>query len=165
MRSLPGVTSPPHSPPSRRGTSALELVLGGDVMLGRGVDQILPHPSSPEIFEDYIRDARDYVTLAERRNGRIPRSVPFDYPWGDALADLRSADVRIDPKQDARRRRAGALGNRPCLQSGASRDGTRREVREGRADADHLRRIAPPYLRRVDVALGDESRRDPETAR
>ncbi len=80
---------------SSRGMTALEVVLAGDVMTGRGIDQILPHPSSPELFEDYLRDARDYVELAERHSGPIARPVSFAYPWGEALAELRRADVRI----------------------------------------------------------------------
>jgi hypothetical protein len=41
------------------------LFLCGDVMTGRGVDQILAHPCPPGIQEPYVRDARDYVALAE----------------------------------------------------------------------------------------------------
>lgn len=37
----------------------LRLFLCGDVMPGRGIDQILPTPSSPELYEPYVRDARD----------------------------------------------------------------------------------------------------------
>jgi poly-gamma-glutamate synthesis protein (capsule biosynthesis protein) len=83
------MTSKPRTP------CALELALGGDIMTGRGVDQILPHPSSPEIFEDYVRDAREYVALAEQSSGPISRPVELEYVWGDSLADLRSADVRL----------------------------------------------------------------------
>jgi poly-gamma-glutamate capsule biosynthesis protein CapA/YwtB (metallophosphatase superfamily) len=73
------------------------LFLCGDVMTGRGVDQILPHPSMPEIFEPCIRDAREYVTLAELASGPIPRAVPPEYIWGDALEELARAapDARI----------------------------------------------------------------------
>jgi len=66
----------------------LGLFLCGDVMTGRGIDQILPHPAPPELHEDYIKDARDYVALAERRNGPVPRGVAFDYVWGEALEVL-----------------------------------------------------------------------------
>src|SRR5207249_4337388 len=40
---------------------------------------------------------RDYVALAERCNGPIPRPVDDTYVWGDALAELARAgtDVRI----------------------------------------------------------------------
>lgn len=75
----------------------IRLLLTGDVMCGRGVDQILPHPSDPRIFEPFVQDARDYVRLAERAHGPIPKPVPFDWPWGDALALFRAetVDLRI----------------------------------------------------------------------
>ncbi len=53
-------------------------------MPGRGVDQILPHPSMPVLHEDYVKDARQYVRLAERKSGRIPRGIDCRYVWGDA---------------------------------------------------------------------------------
>ncbi|MDJ0592550.1 MAG: hypothetical protein QNJ72_21590 [Pleurocapsa sp. MO_226.B13] len=31
------------------------IFLGGDVMTGRGIDQILPHPSDPFIPEPYLK--------------------------------------------------------------------------------------------------------------
>jgi poly-gamma-glutamate synthesis protein (capsule biosynthesis protein) len=62
------------------------LVLGGDVMTGRGIDQVLPHPSAPQLFESWVSDARRYVQLAEELNGNVPRPVAPEYPWGDALA-------------------------------------------------------------------------------
>ncbi|RNL86752.1 CapA family protein [Halostreptopolyspora alba] len=64
---------------------ALTLFLCGDVMTGRGVDQILPYPGDPRLWESSVRDARTYVELAERVNGRIARPVGFGWPWGDAL--------------------------------------------------------------------------------
>jgi poly-gamma-glutamate capsule biosynthesis protein CapA/YwtB (metallophosphatase superfamily) len=67
---------------------AIRLFLCGDVMTGRGVDQVLPHPSNPVLYEPYIRDARDYIRLAESVNGPIPRRVDFAYIWGDALEEL-----------------------------------------------------------------------------
>ncbi|MBI5445023.1 MAG: CapA family protein [Deltaproteobacteria bacterium] len=75
----------------------VRLFLCGDVMTGRGIDQILPHPSRPGIYEPWVRDARDYVALAEEVNGPIPRPVDFDYVWGDALQELeaRRPDARI----------------------------------------------------------------------
>lgn len=67
---------------------SLRLFLGGDLMTGRGIDQILPYPSAPGLYERWVRDARDYVVLAERVNGPIPRPVPFDYVWGEGLAEI-----------------------------------------------------------------------------
>lgn len=77
--------------------TGITLFLCGDVMTGRGVDQILPHPSRPRIYESYMTSAIDYVALAERAHGPIPRAVDFDYVWGVALEELRRArpDVRI----------------------------------------------------------------------
>ena len=57
-------------------------------MTGRGIDQILPHPSSPEVYEPYVVSAIEYVEMAERTNGRIPRRAEFSYIWGDALSEL-----------------------------------------------------------------------------
>ncbi|MFF7973050.1 CapA family protein [Streptomyces sp. NPDC007905] len=76
---------------------AVTLFLAGDVMLGRGVDQILPHPGDPALREDYVRDARDYVALAEAANGPIPRPVDPSWPWGEALPvlDRAAPDVRV----------------------------------------------------------------------
>ena len=78
-------------------SGVVNLFLCGDVMTGRGVDQILPHPSTPEIFEPRVRDAREYVRLAELASGPIHRAVPPEYIWGDALEELARAgpDARI----------------------------------------------------------------------
>jgi poly-gamma-glutamate capsule biosynthesis protein CapA/YwtB (metallophosphatase superfamily) len=70
------------------------VMLAGDVMTGRGIDQVLQQPSAPGLFEARARDARDYLALAERVNGPIPRSVAADYPWGDALLELQ----RVGPQ-------------------------------------------------------------------
>ena len=73
------------------------MFLCGDVMVGRGVDQILMCPSAPELHESYVQDARDYVTLAEQASGPIPRAVDPAYVWGDALDELEAVapDARI----------------------------------------------------------------------
>jgi poly-gamma-glutamate capsule biosynthesis protein CapA/YwtB (metallophosphatase superfamily) len=73
------------------------LFLSGDVMLGRGIDQILAHPGDPRLREPSIEDARGYVALAERINGPISRPVDGSWPWGDALPVLDGAapDVRV----------------------------------------------------------------------
>jgi poly-gamma-glutamate capsule biosynthesis protein CapA/YwtB (metallophosphatase superfamily) len=75
----------------------MTLFLGGDVMTGRGVDQILPHPGDPTLRERSVRDSRDYVKLAESANGAVPRPANFAWPWGDLLAELdeRVPDVRL----------------------------------------------------------------------
>ncbi|MGZ3559670.1 MAG: CapA family protein, partial [Thermodesulfobacteriota bacterium] len=80
-----------------RSTEWITLFLCGDVMTGRGIDQVLPHPSDPVIHEDYMKDAKGYVEIAEKVNGPIPRSVAPAYIWGDALDELErmKPDLRI----------------------------------------------------------------------
>ncbi|HEY8330189.1 MAG TPA: CapA family protein [Pseudomonas sp.] len=73
----------------------LSLFLLGDVMPARGIDQILPHPGDPRLYEDYVHDARDYVVLAEQRCGPIERPVDFAYVWGDALGELQRRQPQI----------------------------------------------------------------------
>lgn len=63
----------------------IKLFLCGDVMLGRGIDQALPHSVAPVLYEPYVKDARDYIQLAERVNGKIDLPVSYSYLWGDAL--------------------------------------------------------------------------------
>lgn len=79
------------------GGDAVTLFLCGDVMLGRGVDQILAHPCDPGLREPYVHDARDYVRLAESVSGPVPAPVPPSWPWGEALRVLEATapDVRI----------------------------------------------------------------------
>lgn len=75
----------------------VSMFLCGDVMLGRGIDQILREPCDPTLHESYLDDARDYVALAELRSGPIPWRASPAYPWGDALEILDAArpDARI----------------------------------------------------------------------
>jgi poly-gamma-glutamate capsule biosynthesis protein CapA/YwtB (metallophosphatase superfamily) len=77
--------------------NAITLFLCGDVMIGRGIDQILLYPSDPRIYESFVKDARDYVQITEQANGPIPRPVGFSYIWGDALQELDRVqpDLRI----------------------------------------------------------------------
>lgn len=85
------------APIEQVGAASVTLFLCGDVMTGRGVDQILPHPSAPHLYEPYARSALDYVALAERANGPVARPVQVAYVWGDALAELERVrpDARI----------------------------------------------------------------------
>ncbi len=66
----------------------ITIFLCGDVMTGRGIDQVLPHPVDPILYEPAIRDARSYVRGAEELSGPIASPVGFDYIWGDALEVL-----------------------------------------------------------------------------
>ena len=67
----------------------MRVALCGDVMLGRGIDQIQRSHVDPELRERFVTDARDYVALAERRGGTdIPRGVDPAYVWGEAKERL-----------------------------------------------------------------------------
>jgi poly-gamma-glutamate capsule biosynthesis protein CapA/YwtB (metallophosphatase superfamily) len=75
----------------------LRLFLCGDVMTGRGIDQVLPRPCDPGLHEEYITSALGYLRLAEQRNGAIPRPVDPTYIWGAAIEEWARAkpDIRI----------------------------------------------------------------------
>jgi len=75
----------------------MRFFLCGDVMTGRGIDQILPHPCDPTLHENYVHSAREYVELAEQTNGPIPRRAAPAYIWGAALDELKRVqpDARI----------------------------------------------------------------------
>lgn len=74
-------------------TDNLVLFLCGDVMTGRGIDQILLYPSKPKLHESYMTNAMGNVALAEDVSGIIPRRVAPAYIWGDALTEFE----RIQP--------------------------------------------------------------------
>jgi len=90
------------------------LFLCGDVMIGRGIDQILPHHCKPDLFEPYMRSALGYVDLAEQVCGPLPRRVAYDYVWGDALAELErvAPDARIVNLETSLTVSADALPNK-----------------------------------------------------
>lgn len=71
----------------------IKVILTGDVMIGRGIDQIMRHPVSPELYESCLKSAVDYVSLAERISGPIPRKVTPEYIWGDVLSEFRNPEV------------------------------------------------------------------------
>ncbi|MFZ2650157.1 MAG: CapA family protein [Burkholderiaceae bacterium] len=76
-------------------SDSVTLMLAGDVMTGRGIDQVLRRPSAPGLFESHVRDARSYVHLAERVNGPIRAPVVPSYIWGDALAEIECAAPQL----------------------------------------------------------------------
>ena len=73
------------------------IFLTGDVMTGRAIDQLLPHPGDPTLRESVVSDARTYISLAEQANGPIPAPIDFAWPWGDAvqIVDEFAPDVRL----------------------------------------------------------------------
>ena len=64
------------------------VFLCGDVMTGRGIDQVLPFPGDPRLHEPSMDSAMGYVELAEQASGPIRRPVEFSYIWGDALEEF-----------------------------------------------------------------------------
>ena len=64
---------------SQKDPNQVTLFMCGDIMIGRGIDQILPHPSDPHIHEPWVRSARRYVGIAEEVNGPIQQPVSFSY--------------------------------------------------------------------------------------
>lgn len=75
---------------------AIRLCLAGDVMTGRGIDQILAHPSAPWLRESCVASALTYVELAAGAQGPIPRPVADTYIWGDVLHELaQRPDLRV----------------------------------------------------------------------
>jgi len=85
------------TPTAAAGNGEIRLFLCGDVMTARGIDQILPYSVDPVLHEPFATSALDYLRLAERANGAIPRPVDFGYIWGDALAEWArvAPDLRI----------------------------------------------------------------------
>ncbi len=69
-------------------SNRITIFMCGDVMTGRGVDQVLPNPGEPLIHEPYMQSAGGYVKIAEEVNGPIQQPVSFSYIWGDALEEL-----------------------------------------------------------------------------
>lgn len=68
------------------------MCLSGDVMTGRGIDQVLPRPCDPELHEIRVRDARYYIHAAEALHGPVRRPAPYPWPWGSALPAIDAAD-------------------------------------------------------------------------
>jgi poly-gamma-glutamate capsule biosynthesis protein CapA/YwtB (metallophosphatase superfamily) len=68
-----------------------KILLCGDVMTGRGIDQVLPFPCDPRIHEPVVRSATEYVQLAEQVSGPIATPVSPEYVWGAALEELKAA--------------------------------------------------------------------------
>ncbi len=65
-----------------RNSKRITIFMSGDVMTGRGIDQVLPHPGDPLIHESYMKSAAGYVKIAEEVNGPIQQPVSFSYIWG-----------------------------------------------------------------------------------
>lgn len=77
----------------------IKIGLTGDVMIGRGIDAILPNSVPPTLHENFVKDAQTYVKLAIKENGPLPLPLPlsqsepderqYSYIWGDLVHELR----------------------------------------------------------------------------
>jgi poly-gamma-glutamate capsule biosynthesis protein CapA/YwtB (metallophosphatase superfamily) len=94
---LIGFTGTAQEKKAKMEGKTMKIFLCGDVMLGRGIDQALHHSVAPVLYESYVRDARDYIRLAERKNGKIDLPVSYSYVWGDALKvwEENAPDLRL----------------------------------------------------------------------
>ncbi len=97
---------------------SMRLFLAGDVMTGRGIDQILPSPGNPRLHEPRVQDAREYLALAEAVSGPIPRPANLAAATAPYVHDVAgkgrvlvyafgSPTSGIPPAWAARQRRAG----------------------------------------------------------
>src|SRR4029434_704739 len=59
------------------------------------IDQMRTDLVNPVLYEPYMRDAREYVALAEKAHGPIPRPLTVSYIWGDALHELDRSQVDL----------------------------------------------------------------------
>ena len=50
----------------------ITIFLCGDVMIGRGIDQILPNPGDPSLHEPYVRAPGLTFRLPRKRTARLP---------------------------------------------------------------------------------------------
>jgi poly-gamma-glutamate capsule biosynthesis protein CapA/YwtB (metallophosphatase superfamily) len=102
-------------------------------MLGRGIDQILPHPNRPHLYEPHMRSARDHVSLAEAKTGPLAECVSFGYVWDDALSELeRMSRAAHHQPRDGRHIQRGRMTRKGHPLPHASRQLARLERRENR---------------------------------
>lgn len=75
----------------------ITLFLAGDLMTGRGIDQVLPHSVDPVLYEPYVKNARQYVQYAEQHSGHLPPKISHRYIWGESLSILKkiNPDLRV----------------------------------------------------------------------
>ena len=80
-------------------SNTIRLGFVGDVMIGRGIDTILPSSVDSTLHESYMKDANGYVRIAVRENGPLSKAELEDkghrYIWGDVADELESSDALI----------------------------------------------------------------------
>jgi len=123
-------------------TFFITIFLCGDVMLGRGVDQIMAQSVDPSLHEPFVKDARRYVELAEATGARVVLSGDSaqhaPVARGDALRILES-EAGLGPAQLTRIYRQRTAAYREAVEAISS--GDRRGVAEGFEKLDAMNAI------------------------
>ena len=65
----------------------LTIFLCGDVMLGRGIDQIMKYKNDPTLYESSVSNAKYYVPKEMAIYTEPNKFVSYDYFWGDLLLE------------------------------------------------------------------------------
>lgn len=73
----------------------MRLFLGGDVMLGRALDALMPHPSDPRPLEGSTSSPKAHLSLIESARGKMMRPLAPESVWNDLLPDLRSTQIDL----------------------------------------------------------------------
>ena len=55
-------------------SQTITLFMAGDVMTGRGIDQVLSHPSPPVLYESWVKDAREHRQIRHRAVVKIAQA-------------------------------------------------------------------------------------------
>lgn len=71
------------------------VFLCGDVMLGRGIDQILRYKSDPDLYEAYVTNAKYYVPVAMKQFATENNSVSDVYVWGELIKEKLFLDSKL----------------------------------------------------------------------
>ncbi|WP_094556280.1 CapA family protein [Synechococcus sp. 1G10] len=66
----------------------VRLLVGGDLMLGRGIDSIRPIHNNPDFGKQDARQPSVTVAWAEAGGHRVPRNATAHALWGEALEPL-----------------------------------------------------------------------------
>lgn len=64
---------------------SFSLLLCGDVMTGRGIDQIFKYKNDFTLYEFFVKDARYYIPKEMKKYIEENKFVPYNYIWGDLL--------------------------------------------------------------------------------
>ena len=78
-----------------RGPGQIRLLVGGDLMLGRGIDFLRPVHNDPDFGKVDARHPEVTVAWARARGASVPMQVSASQIWGEALAPILSCDADL----------------------------------------------------------------------